>query len=222
MLYLAHNNHKMSLAITPSLINTLTIMTTHTKSDILSLTNHLLIAMPGLNDPNFEQSVSYICEHNSEGAMGIVINRPTDLTFADLCEQLEIEITDTDTIAFPIFDGGPVEMDRGFILHTPLGEWESTLAVTKDIGLTMSQDIIQAIADGYDSDNKPPEHFIITLGYAGWSEDQIEDEIAENVWLNVEADRDILFHTPSNKRWSAAAASLGINLQQLSTDIGHA
>jgi putative transcriptional regulator len=191
-------------------------------SNTFSLTNHFIIAMPMLNDPNFEQSVSYICEHNNEGAMGVVINRPLDLTFADLCEQLEIEITDTDTQTYPIFNGGPVEMDRGFILHTPLGEWESTLAVTKDVGLTMSQDIIQAIADGYDSDNKPPEQFIITLGYAGWSEDQIEDEIAENVWLNVEANRDILFHIPSDKRWSAAAASLGINLQQLSTDIGHA
>lgn len=191
-------------------------------TDDFSLCNQFLIAMPSLNDPNFEQSVSYICEHNNDGAMGIVVNRPISLTFADLCEQLEIEITDVDTQTYPIFDGGPVEIDRGFILHTPLGEWESTLAVTKEIGLTVSQDIIQAIADGYDSDNKPPEHFIITLGYAGWSEDQIEDEIADNVWLNVEASHEILFHTPSDKRWSAAAASLGVNLQQISTDIGHA
>ena len=197
-------------------------MASQPKSDILSLTNHFLIAMPNLNDPNFEQSVSYICEHNNEGAMGIVINRPMDLSFADLCEQLEIEITDMDTLTYPIFDGGPVEMDHGFILHTPLGEWESTLAVTKKVGLTMSQDIIQAIADGYDSDNKPPEHFIITLGYAGWSEDQIEDEIAENVWLNVPATNDILFNTATDKRWTAAAALLGIDLQQLSSDIGHA
>lgn len=191
-------------------------------TDTFSLTNHFIIAMPSLNDPNFEQSVSYICEHNNEGAMGVVINHPTDLTFADLCEQLEIEITDTDTADYPIFDGGPVETERGFILHTPIGEWESTLAVTKDIGLTMSQDIIHAIAEGYDSDNTPPKHFIITLGYAGWSEDQIEDEIAENVWLNVEATPNILFHTPVEKRWNAAAAALGINLQQLSSDIGHA
>lgn len=191
-------------------------------SDTFSLTNHFIIAMPSLNDPDFEQSVSYICEHNNEGAMGVVINRPIDLTFADLCEQLDIEITDTDTADYPIFDGGPVETERGFILHTPIGDWESTLTVTKDIGLTMSQDIIQAIAEGYDSDNTPPEYFIITLGYAGWSEDQIEDEIAENVWLNVEATPDILFKTPIEKRWNAAAAALGINLQQLSSDIGHA
>lgn len=197
-------------------------MTTHTKSDILSLTNHFLIAMPSLNDPNFEQSVSYICEHNNEGAMGVVINRPTTLSFSDLCEQLEIELTDSDVANYPIFDGGPVETDRGFILHTPIGEWESTLTVSKDIGLTMSQDIIEAIAEGYDSDNKPPKHFIITLGYAGWSEDQIEDEIAENIWLNVLANPEILFNTPIDKRWTAAAAALGIDLQQLSSDIGHA
>lgn len=186
-----------------------------------SLNNHFLIAMPSLNDPNFHQSVSYICEHNEEGAMGVVINRLTELTFADLCDQLEIEITDNDVAEYPIYHGGPVENERGFILHTPVGDWESTLAVTKDIGLTMSQDIIQAIAEGYDSDNAPPEHFIITLGYAGWSEDQLEDEIAENVWLNVPATKDILFKTPVEQRWNAAAASLGINLQQLSTDIGH-
>jgi len=191
-------------------------------SDTFSLTNHFIIAMPGLNDPNFEKSVSYICEHNNEGAMGVIINRPTELTLSDLCEQLDIEITDSDNANFPIFHGGPVEPERGFILHTPVGEWESTLTITKDIGLTMSQDIIQAIAEGYDSDNTPPEKFIITLGYAGWSEDQIEDEITENVWLNVPASKDILFNTPVEQRWTSAAASLGIDLQQLSTDIGHA
>lgn len=189
--------------------------------DEFSLCNHFLIAMPNLNDPHFEQSVSYICEHNNEGAMGIVINRTTDVTFADLCEQLNIEVTDTDTLSYPVFLGGPVETERGFILHSPIGEWENTLEVTKDIGLTMSQDIIQAIADGYDADNKPPENFIISLGYAGWSEDQIEDEIAENVWLNVPASNEILFKTPIEQRWKAAAALLGINLQQLSTEIGH-
>ena len=191
-------------------------------SDIFSLTNHFIIAMPSLSDPNFEQSVSYICEHNNEGAMGVVINRPTDLTFSELCEQLEIEITDNDTANYPIYDGGPVEVDRGFILHTPIGDWESTLEVTKDIGLTMSQDIIEAIANGYSSDSNPPKHFIIALGYAGWSEDQIEDEIAANTWLNVPATDKILFRTPTENRWTAAAASLGINLQTLSSDIGHA
>jgi putative transcriptional regulator len=197
-------------------------MATKSKSDILSLSNHFLIAMPNLNDPYFEKSVSYICEHNEEGAMGLVINRPTTLTFGQLCDKLEIEVTDNDTKNHPVFEGGPVETDRGFILHTPIGEWDSTLVISNDIGLTMSQDIIQAIAEGYDSDNTPPEHFMIALGYAGWSEDQLEDEIAENVWLNVPASHEILFHTPAPQRWSTAVASLGINLQQLSSDIGHA
>lgn len=197
-------------------------MTIREKSEQLSLSNQFLIAMPNLNDPNFEQSVSYICEHNNEGAMGVVINRPTNISFAELCLQLDIEITDTDASHHPIFDGGPVETDRGFILHTPIGDWESTVEVTKDIGLTMSQDIIEAIANGYSSDCTPPKHFIITLGYAGWSEDQIEDEMAANTWLNVTATKEILFQTPAENRWTAAAASLGINLQQLSTDIGHA
>ena len=187
-----------------------------------SLTNHLLIAMPMLADPNFHHSVSYICEHNENGAMGIILNRPTELTLTDLCEQLDIPVYDTDIAAYPIFHGGPVETERGFILHTPLGEWESTLAVTKDIGLTMSQDIIQAIADGHDSDNPPPEHFIIALGYAGWGEDQIEDEILENTWLNGPASIEVIFKTPVEQRWTAAAASMGIDLQTLSTDIGHA
>ena len=191
-------------------------------SDTFTLTNHFIIAMPSLNDPNFEQSVSYICEHNNEGAMGIVINRPVHLGFAELCDQLDIEITDPDAVNIPVFEGGPVETERGFILHTPLGNWESTLKITDDIGLTMSQDIIEAIANGYDPDNIPPEYFIITLGYAGWSEDQIEDEISENVWLNVAADPKVLFQTPIEQRWSEAAKLLGINLQQLSSDIGHA
>lgn len=197
-------------------------MTTQKKSDILSLSNHFLIAMPNLNDPHFEQSVSYICEHNNEGAMGVVINRPTAISFAELCEQLDIEVSDTDIANYPIFDGGPVETDRGFILHTPIGEWDSTLEITKDIGLTMSQDIIEAIASGYSSDNNPPKHFIITLGYAGWSEDQIEEEIAGNTWLNVQATEKILFQTPTENKWTTAAASMGINLQTLSSDIGHA
>lgn len=189
-----------------------------------SLTNHLLIAMPGLNDPNFHQSVSYICEHNEEGAMGIVVNRPLPISFADLCQQLDITVADSEIANYPIFEGGPVEMERGFILHTPIGDWESTLVVSEseNIGLTMSQDIIQAIADGYDSDNQPPQQFMICLGYAGWGEDQLEDEMADNAWLNVAATKLLLFQTPIEQRWTKAAAALGVNLQQLSSDIGHA
>lgn len=197
-------------------------MTKQTMSDKFTLTDHFLIAMPALNDPHFQQTVSYICEHNSEGAMGIVINRPSELTLADLCEQLNIPLASDEIATCPVFYGGPVETERGFILHTPVGNWDSTLTITKDIGLTVSQDIIRAIAEDYDPDNKRPEHFIISLGYAGWSADQIEDEIAENAWLNVAATKDILFSSPVEQRWAAAAALLGINIQQLSSDIGHA
>jgi putative transcriptional regulator len=187
----------------------------------ISLTNHFLIAMPTLLDPNFQQTVSYICEHNEEGTMGIIINRPTDITLADLCEQLDITIDDPDMANHPVYHGGPVETERGFILHSPLGNWESTLPITKDIGLTLSIDIIESIAGNPDAD-MPPENFIITLGYAGWGEEQIEDEILENSWLSVPANSEILFHTPIEQRWTAAAATMGINLNQLSTDIGHA
>ncbi|MFK5913353.1 MAG: YqgE/AlgH family protein [Woeseiaceae bacterium] len=190
--------------------------------ETFTLANHFIIAMPTLDDPNFEKSVSYICEYNDEGAMGVIINQLADITFKELCDQLEIEILDSEVEEIPIFIGGPVEIDRGFILHSPIGDWESTLAVSNDVGLTMSKDIIQAIAEGYDSDNAPPKHYMVILGYAGWSEEQIEYEISENVWLNVPANNDILFNTPIEKRWSAAAATLGINIQQLSTDIGHA
>ncbi len=196
-------------------------MSKKSTSSRFSLSNQFLVAMPGLVDPNFHQTVSYICEHNEGGAMGLVINRPLDMSFADLCQQLDIEITDNEAMHIPIFHGGPVEHQRGFILHTPLGEWDTTLAVTPEIGLTMSQDIIQAIAEGYDADSTPPEQFLIALGYAGWSEDQLEYEMAENVWLNVPASQGILFNTPVEHRWTTAAASLGIDLQQLSTDIGH-
>ncbi len=153
--------------------------------------------------------------------MGLVINRPLELTLSELCQQLDIDIVDSEVADIPIYYGGPVESERGFILHTPVGNWDSTLAVSPDIGLTMSADIIQAIAEGYDADNTPPENYIITLGYAGWSADQLEEEIAENAWLNVPARKDILFSTPTELRWTAAAASMGIELQHLSTDVGH-
>ena len=188
----------------------------------ISLTNHFLIAMPTLLDPNFQQTVTYICEHNEEGTMGIIINRPTNITLADLCDQLNITIDDPELADYPVYHGGPVETERGFILHSPVGNWDSTLAITKDIGLTMSVDIIQAIAGDLDIDKPAPENFIITLGYAGWGEDQIEDEILENSWLSVPANSEILFHTPVEQRWTAAVEKMGINLQQLSTDIGHA
>lgn len=186
-------------------------------SYIAQLSNHFLIAMPTLADPNFDHTVTYLCEHNPQGALGIIINRPTDLTLADLTEQLNIQVTEPELADTPIYQGGPVQLERGFVLHSPLGEWDSTLEVTPEVGLTMSPDIIDAIAGGVG-----PKQFLIALGYAGWGEGQLEDELAANSWLNGPADSRIIFEYPVDKRWNAAAASLGVDISTLSTDVGHA
>ncbi|MCG6934461.1 MAG: YqgE/AlgH family protein [Proteobacteria bacterium] len=182
-----------------------------------SFTGHFLIAMPNLADPNFFHTVTYLCEYSPAGAMGLVINRPLDLSLGELAEQLDIEVTEPPMANVPIYQGGPVQTDRGFVLHTPQGEWDNTLSITPDIALTVSQDILESIAQGVG-----PEHFLITLGYAGWGEGQLEEELAANAWLNGPADTRIIFSTPVESRWPAAAAHLGIDLGQLSSDIGHA
>lgn len=181
------------------------------------LTNHFLIAMPSLADPNFSRTVTYLCDHNPEGAMGLVINRPLDLSLAELAGHVNVEVTDPSRAGIPIFQGGPVQGERGFVLHRPGGEWEATLSITGDIALTMSRDIIEAIAGG----EGPREH-LIALGYAGWGAGQLEAELAANAWLSGPADPAILFELPVERRWEAAAALLGVDLTLLSTDIGHA
>lgn len=186
-------------------------------SDASNLVNNFLIAMPALADPNFSHTVTYLCDHNEEGAMGLVINRPLDLAFAELIDHLEISNPMPKTGYIPIFQGGPVQTERGFVLHKGLGNWEATIKVTDDIGVTMSQDIIEAIAHG-----KGPGQFLITLGYAGWGDGQLEAELAANAWLNGPADPTILFDTPIEQRWTASASHLGVELKNLSTDIGHA
>lgn len=186
-------------------------------SEASSLVNNFLIAMPALADPNFSQTVTYLCDHNDDGAMGLVINRPLDLDFAELIDHLEIAVPNKQTGYIPIYQGGPVQTERGFVLHEDIGNWEATLQITDNIGVTMSQDIIEAIARG-----EGPEHFLITLGYAGWGSGQLESELANNAWLNGLADPSILFDTPIEQRWTASANHLGIELKNLSTDIGHA
>ena len=181
------------------------------------LSNAFLIAMPGLADPNFFHTVTYMCEHTSEGALGIVINRPLDIQLRELLEDMEIEITVPMVGDTPIYLGGPVQPERGFVLHEPLGEWEATMPITERIGLTSSQDIIAAIAAGLG-----PARFLIALGYAGWGEGQLEHELMENAWLSGPADGELIFETPSEQRWEAAAALLGVDLQRLSSDVGHA
>jgi putative transcriptional regulator len=181
------------------------------------LTNHFLIAMPTLADPNFFHTVTYLCEHNEEGAMGIVINRPLDLQFQELLGHLELETDDPELAQLTIYQGGPVQTERGFVLHSNDGDWDASIQVTDSMVMTMSQDIIEAIALG-----EGPRQYLIALGYAGWGDGQLEEELANNAWLNGPADASIIFDLPVEQRWSAAAAHLGVELSRLSTDVGHA
>ncbi|MGB1110037.1 MAG: YqgE/AlgH family protein [Gammaproteobacteria bacterium] len=181
------------------------------------LTGQLLVAMPALADPNFRQTVTYLCEHTSEGALGIVINRPLELTLGEIFSHLDVTPEDPDSSDLPVYLGGPVQTDRGFVIHQPLRRWESTLKVSDTTGLTTSQDILRDIAIG-----RGPGQALVALGYAGWSAGQLEQEIRDNAWLNVPADDRILFETPVEERWERAVEKLGIDPQLLSTEAGHA
>lgn len=181
------------------------------------LRDHFLLAMPGLSEGIFAHSVTYLCEHGESGAMGIIVNRTLDLNLAEIFSHLEIE-TVADFSEVPIMAGGPVQTDHGFVLHTPCARrWDATLQITGERLLTTSQDILRAIAAG-----EGPRDYLIALGYAGWSAGQLEEEIAMNSWLTIPADSDILFHTPPERRLQAAAAHLGIDMNLLSAEAGHA
>lgn len=183
-----------------------------------TLRNHLLIAMPDMADPNFAHSITYVCEHNDEGAMGIVVNRPLELTVADILSHLQIDQFDDDFGNLSVLYGGPVQMERGFVLHRDLtNRWDTTLCVDGDICLTTSRDILVAIAH-----NEGPQESIIALGYAGWSAGQLDYEMSQNAWLSVKADPDILFATPYEQRWQKAASLLGVDMNLMSGQIGHA
>jgi putative transcriptional regulator len=182
-----------------------------------SFANHFLIAMPALRDPNFARTVTLICEHSPDGAMGIVINRLTDLTLTDIFEQMSIDESQCRRLDLPVHIGGPVQGNRGFVLHEPVGDWESTLAITDALGVSTSRDILVALAE-----NRGPQRCLLALGYAGWSPGQLEREIADNAWLSGPADREILFEMPAEARWSAAVKRLGVDLGSLSNEAGHA
>lgn len=182
-----------------------------------ALNNQLLIAMPGMADPNFSTTVTLICEHNDNGALGIVINRPLDLRLGGLLEQLSLEHADQRVAAFPVLDGGPVSRERGFVLHNPGQSFESSVAVSPDIQLTLSRDILDAMAAGHG-----PEKSLVALGYAGWDAGQLEEEILANSWLHVPASADIIFDVPFPDRWQHAAESLGIDIALMAPDAGHA
>jgi len=191
-------------------------MSTHAKK-VTSLKNHFLLAMPGLPDPNFSQSVVYLCEHTKDGAMGLIVNQQMDIPVKAIFKQLELDYNEAcgDEL---IFDGGPVARDRGFILHrTCTQTWESTVAISDEICLTASKDILSDIAIG-----DGPQNPLITLGYSSWGAGQLEEELATNSWLTIPSSAAIIFNTDCANRATAAASSIGLNLDMLSTAMGHA
>ncbi len=189
--------------------------TTARSSDCLR--DHFLLAMPTLSEGIFSQSITYICEHGESGAMGIVINQPLELSVEEIFEHLQIEAKG-DYSQMPVMGGGPVQIDHGFVLHRNFEhQWEASIKVTAEITLTTSRDILRAIAGG-----KGPQDHLIALGYAGWAAGQLEQELAENAWLTLPADSDIIFNTPYEHRMGAAAALLGIDMNLISGEAGHA
>jgi putative transcriptional regulator len=183
----------------------------------VNLAQHFLIAMPNMADPHFSKTLTFICEHNDQGALGVVVNRPIDMNLQSLLEQVSISLDSDSFKLIPVHFGGPVQIDRGFVLHTPLGQWQSTLAVSPEIGLTTSKDILEAVARG-----EGPRQMLVTLGYAGWAPGQLEHELAQNAWLTVPASREVLFDMPAESRLPAAMSLLGIDYASLSEQAGHA
>lgn len=182
-----------------------------------SLKNQLLIAMPSLEDPNFSRTVTYICEHGQHGAMGIVLNRPTDLRLTDVLKHMQIEGGMGQAGEQIVYLGGPVEEERGFVLHTHTQPWDSTLDVNDNISITTSRDILEAMARG-----EGPAQTLVALGYAGWGAGQLERELQDNAWLSGPADQSILFELAPDQRWAAAARLLGVDVNLLSSEAGHA
>jgi len=181
------------------------------------LRDHFLLAMPGLTEGIFSHSITYICEHGESGAMGIIVNQPLDLTVKEIFDHLQIT-TRSDFSNMPVMAGGPVQMDHGFVLHRRCDrEWEASLKVTPEITLTTSQDILRAIAG-----DEGPEQHLIALGYAGWSAGQLEQELVDNAWLTLPGRSDIIFSTPAEERLPAAAALLGVDMNLISGQAGHA
>lgn len=186
----------------------------------MNLQNHFLIAMPSLTDPYFEQSVVYVCEHNEKGAMGIVINKPIeDFSVNTMLEKLEITISTTNdkNLEKMVIAGGPVAEEHGFILHTPIPGFASSLHLNYHMMVTTSKDILETLGS-----EQHPMQSLVALGYASWEPGQLESEIMENSWLTVEANPELVFNTPIQDRWQAAANLLGINIQTISMQAGHA
>jgi len=183
----------------------------------INLTNQFLIAMPGMADPTFSGSVVYLCEHNERGALGLVINRPIDIDMATLFDKIDLKLEIQPVARQPVYFGGPVQTERGFVLHDPVGIYVSSLAVPGGLEMTTSKDVLEAVANG-----SGPHRFLLTLGYAGWGAGQLEEELSRNGWLTVQADPEIIFSVPPEERFAAAIRLLGIDISMLSGDAGHA
>ncbi len=190
----------------------------------INLTNQFLIAMPGMGDGAFAGSVIYLCEHNEKGALGLVINKPIDITLRNLFEKVELSLDREDLASLPVYFGGPVQTERGFVLHEPLGEsdaeeahYTSSLKIEGGLEMTTSKDVLEAISSG-----AGPKKVLVTLGYAGWAAGQLEDEMSRNGWINVDAERGIIFDTPVDQRYEKALSLLGIDAGSLSSAAGHA
>lgn len=183
-----------------------------------NLSNHLLVAMPSLDDPNFSQTVSLICEHSPEkGALGIVLNRPLPMTLSEVLQQMRLEAVNTSIGARSVLRGGPVNKDRGFVIHRAGGEWDSTHKVSEQIQVTTSRDVLAAMARG-----EGPGDAFIALGYASWEAGQLERELLDNAWLALPVDESIVFATPFDERWPLVWRRLGVNIHNVSPVAGHA
>lgn len=187
----------------------------------MNLTNHFLVAMPSMQDPYFQRSVIYLCEHNEEGAMGLIINSPIDATVGTMLDQLSIQPlypqSRPKSLNQQLLNGGPVSEDRGFILHPPQHIYESTAVMSQHVSITTSPDILGMLGTSAE-----PEHYLVALGYSGWEAGQLESELVDNAWLTIEADPTIIFQTPVSERWFKAIEKLGIQPTQLSSQSGHA
>ena len=206
-----HRNHKSALIVRPRAGSYNGGM-----SDF-NLTDHFLIAMPAMQEGFFAGTLTYICEHNENGALGIVLNRPISLTLGEMFNQINIPLHQPKLEKMPVHFGGPVQTERGFVLHDMQGEWQSTLRINDRLSLTTSKDILEAVGEG-----KGPHNLIVTLGYAGWAQVQVEQEMTENTWLTMPASEHIIFDLPPEGRLPAAMALFGVDYASLAEDVGHA
>lgn len=181
------------------------------------LEKQMLIAMPGMADPNFRRSVTLLCQHTQEGAIGITINRKSDFTLGEILAQLNISCENSEVCSAMVLEGGPVNTDRGFVLHSPKKGFESSLEISSGIMVTSSRDVLAAIAAG-----AGPDHYVVAMGYAGWENGQLESEMRENAWLSVPADRAIVFDLPLQDRWEQAVSTLGVDIKNLYGEGGYA